>query len=192
VCFSGRFCAKNAVCGCVCVCVSDCQCVYSPIYFTATCAQITVDKDAEVSMSDAQVTDAQLDSTVSAVVVGWDRDLTFRKLTLASLYLRNFHRDTTTKEEDTEDESKTTQPAPCRLFATNRDRYDKVGRGRVISGNGPAITYVLMILSFCFGLFCFLCLLYEVCFLTLIACNITRQVLGRCGTSNGHLSRKTR
>jgi hypothetical protein len=36
--------------------------------------------------------DYKMDEDVQAVVVGWDRSLHFRSLTLASLYLRNLHK----------------------------------------------------------------------------------------------------
>ncbi|GBG25780.1 Glycerol-3-phosphate phosphatase [Hondaea fermentalgiana] len=74
---------------------------------------VEVSSDAKTGMDEAEFENAKLEEGVSAVVVGWDRNFSFRKLCLASLYIQ----------------------AGAKLIATGLDPSDKVG-GKSMPGNG--------------------------------------------------------
>lgn len=78
-----------------------------------------VREDSDEPLHDEAFAAIKLDDAVAAVVVGWDRAFSYRKLCFASLYLQ----------------------AGAQLVATNPDASDKVG-GRFMPGNGCSVAAI--------------------------------------------------
>ena len=81
---------------------------------------VTLASTAEHTCSMDEFEMLNLDDEVAAVVVGWDKSFSFRKLCLASLYLQRGRR----------------------LIATNPDTGIKAGNGTTMPGNGCALAAI--------------------------------------------------
>ena len=95
----------------------------------AICNLNIIETDLSIESNDIlgdEVANYKLNPDVDAVVIGWNRNLSFRSLTLATLYLRNIHNST----------------KDCKLIASNTDCFDRVANNRLIPGNGPAVSYL--------------------------------------------------
>ena len=82
--------------------------------------EVVADDAAGPAMDDAEFESTVLASGVKAVVVGWDRHFSYRKLALASLYLQ----------------------AGAALVACNPDASDKMASGRFMPGNGCQVAAI--------------------------------------------------
>lgn len=82
---------------------------------------LTTDRSDHVHISDKEIIDYELDPRVSAVIVSWDRDFTFRKLCIATSYLSQKHKD-------------------IALYGSNVDSVDQISsNGKVVVAAGPLI-----------------------------------------------------